>query len=327
MTAPEVPPEHAEVRQALGMDVTVAPAVTPTGDRPADAVHSTMTAPPAKRRAVWYAIAVAVAVAIAAIVIVAVHKPPPVAPVIAVTAASANNLVAGNVYVYYKVAGLATATITATVSRGIKGEVAELTGQIYPFTTKPTVLRSVPITGRYQRLSFSVKPSLETRYRVEVLRSAGAPKTLAISPVSTVYVALIARYEYTRNKCPRPNCFVTIAFRVPVAHAALQTELAKHVYFYWGINLATSGPEPPDPTKLDLQKLTTDPATPGRSGGEYLMILAFKFTVNQDAYRWHWNICTKASLSVDGVGLPGPGQCGRDTIAGSTPGYLGSLAG
>src|SRR5215472_3759792 len=305
-----------ELAVTMGMDVTAAvdPAITVPAPRTVEPTpghgYATYPQPTAwpKRRAVWYAVAVTVAVAIAAIAIVALRKPALAGPVIALTAASANNTVDGNVYVYYKVAGHATATITATVSHGRKGEVAELTGQVYPFTAKPMRLAHARITGRYQRLSFQVAPALETRYRIEVHRSAGASKALATSPVSTVYVALIAHYKYLRKACPRPRCFLTIRFRVPVPHAALRTESAKHVYFYWGINLATSGPEPAKPTRLELQKRIPTTGVPATHSGEYQMIVAIKFTVKQDAYRWHWNICTKANVAADGIGLPGPGQ-------------------
>ena len=316
-----------ELAAVMEMDVGTAPLTVETQPGHGYATYPQPTARP-QRRAVWYAAAVAVVVAIAAITIVALRKPALAAPVVAVTAASANNTVGGNVYVYYKVAGLRTATITATVSHASKGQVAELTGQVYPFTAKPMRLAHARITGRYQRLSFQVAPALETRYRIEVHRSASASKALATSPVSTVYVALIAHYKYLRNDCLRPRCFVTIQFRVPVAHAAIQTESAKRVYFYWGINLATSGPEPAKPTRLELQRRIFTTGVPVvLSGGVYQMIVAIKFTVKQDAYRWHWNICTKANVAADGIGLPGPGQCGTDSIAASNPGYLGSLAG
>src|SRR5262249_14452740 len=142
----------------------------------------------------------------------------------------------------------------------------------------------------------------------------------------TVYVALIAHYNYVQKRCPRPQCFVTIMFTVPVAQAALPAELAKHVYVYWGINLKASGPEPPDPSTLKLQEQlhTTDPTA---RDGNYQVTLAFKFTVGQEAFHYHWNICTKADVSADGIGLPGTSHCGDPSIPAHSPGYLGSLAG
>jgi hypothetical protein len=285
------------------------------------------SAPQPRRRAVWFAVAGVAAVAIAAIAVVLLSKSSVPTPAITVSATTANNAVNGNVYVYYQVNNLANATITATVSHGTKGEVAQLTAQPYPFTAPATVVGSTNITGRHQSLSFRVTPSLATRYRVQILRSSGASNALATSKARTVYVALIARYRYTQKTCPRPKCFVTIVFTVPVAQSALQAELAKHVYVYWGINLAQSGPEPADPTTLKLQQQlsTTDPTPVG--SGEYRVTLAFNFTVNQDAFRYHWNICTRADVSADGIGLPGTSQCGNPSISAQSPGYLGSLAG
>jgi hypothetical protein len=284
-------------------------------------------APQPRRRAVWFVVAGVVAVAIAAAAVVLLNKSSLPTPAITVSAATANNAVGGNVYVYYQVKGLANATITATVSHGTKGEVAQLTAQPYPFTAPAQVVASTKITGHQQRLSFQVTPSLATRYWVQILRSPGASSALVTSQARSVYVALIAHYKYAQKTCPRPKCFVTIVFTVPVAHSARQAELAKHVYVYWGINLSPSGPEPPDPTTLKLQQQlnTTDPTALG--SGEYRVTLAFKFTVNQSAFRYHWNICTKADVSADGIGLPGTSQCGNPSISAHSPGYLGSLAG
>jgi hypothetical protein len=279
---------------------------------------------PRRKTALYGTAGVAVAV-VAAVVIIALHKPPLPTPLISVTVASADDPVDGNVFVDYRTSGHATATITATVSRGTRGEVAELTGQQYPFSAAPAVLASAKITGRSQHLSFSVTPSLATRYRIEVLPSAGASTPLAGSASRTVYVALRAQFSYTQNTCPRPKCFVTIRYRVPVPHAAIGTESAKHVYFYWAVNLQPSGPEPADPTTLDLQTVTT--AAPTILGpDEYQEILAFNFTVNQDAYRWHSRICTTDDVSADGIGLPGNHLCGSSAIPAS-PGYLGSVTG
>jgi hypothetical protein len=301
------------------------PAITP----PAGPGYFPPPGPKPRRRAVAYAIAgaaTAAVVAISAIVIVALHKPPLPVPVILVTTASANTPVDGNVFVDYQTSGHTTATITATVSRGTRGEVARLTAQQFPFSAGPAVIASAKLTDGRQRLSFRVRPSLETRYQIDVLPSADASKPLAASAVRTVYVALIARFSYTQNTCPRPKCFVTIRLQVPVPHAAIGAESAKHVYFYWAVNLAASGPEPADPTTLDLQKLTT--AAPTVLGpDEYQEILAFNFTVGQDAYRWHWNICTKDDVAADGIGLPGNHLCGNAAIPAASPGYLGSVAG
>jgi hypothetical protein len=348
----------SELAIAMGMDETALPTTRPTPDQPATPVLTAVTggetiaapltypappppgygyvgfpppppAPKPRRRAVWFVVGGVAVVAIAAVAIVLLNRSPLPTPAITVSAATANNAVDGNVYVYYRVNGLANATITATVSHGTKGEVAQLTAQPYPFTAPPQVVGGpVKITGRHQSLRFQVTPSLATRYRVQILRSSGASSALVTSNSRTVYVALIAHYQYTQKTCPRPRCFVTILFTVPVAQSAVQTELAKHVYVYWGINLAPSGPEPPDPTTLKLQQqLKTTDATALTSGAGYQVTLAFKFTVNQNAFRYHWNICTKADVSVDGIGLPGTSQCGNPSISAHSPGYLGSLAG
>ena len=318
---------HDDRATLPGEETAVAPRpiVTPPG------YGSTAFPAPAaqqpRRRAVWYVVAGAAAVAIAAGAIVALHKSPLPTPVIALTVASPINPVDGNVYVEYQDRGYSTASITATVTNGAKGEVAELTGQQFPFTRPPAVIKSAGITGQHQRVTFRFSPSLESRLRIVILPSAGASKPLAESPVRTVYVTLIGRYKYIKNTCTRPKCYVTIRVQVPVPHAALQPESAKHVDFYWGINLVASGPEPAAPSTLYLESqiTTSEPTVVGSD--KYQFTVPIRFTVGQDAYHWRWNICTQANVSADGIGLPGNGQCGSAKISAANPGYLGSLAG
>ena len=282
---------------------------------------------PRRRTAMIIAAAGLAVVVIAVLVIVLLPNPPGPAPVISVAATGPTGPAAGIAYVYYQDSPLSSATITGTVSRAARGEIAALTAQPFPFTAAPRVLARTPLAGRNQDLSFSVTPSLETRYRIEVLPSSDSGIPLATSAARTVYVALVAHHVYTRNSCPRPKCDVTLQLTIPVAPAALHAEEAKRIYFYWAIHRAPSGPEPSDPVTLRLQKnlTTTPPVTLGR--GQYQVSISFSFVVNQDAYRWHWNACTRDDVASDGIGLPGSHLCGDPTIPAAPARYLGSISG
>jgi hypothetical protein len=288
------------------------------------------SAPPsgasARRRTGLIIGAVCLAAALVAVLVIVLNKPAGPVPLLTASASSVPAPAAGRVYVYYRAPGLADATITGTVSRARQGEIAALTAQPFPFTSAPHVIARTPLAGRNQDLSFLVKPSLETRYRIEVLASSGSGSPLATSAARTVYVALIAHAKYTRNSCPRPKCDVTLQLTIPVAPAALRTEEAKRLYFYWGIHLVPSGPEPSDPATLKLQPFTsTAPVTV--NSGEYQVSISFNFTVNQDAYKWHWNACTKDDVSGDGIGLPGNYLCGNPTLPSAPTSYIGSMSG
>ena len=320
-----------ELAGALGLDTAARTADPPPPARGEPALVppaglSGQAAAPRHRTAMIIAAAGIAAVVIAVPVVLVLLPKAGAVPVITAAASSGTAPGAGEVLVYYQDPGLSSATITGTVSRADRGEVAALTAQPFPFTAVPRVLARTRLAGRNQDLSFLVTPSLETRYRIEVLPSAsGTP--LATSAARTVYVALVARHAYTKNSCPRPKCYVSLQLTIPVAPAALHAEEAKRIYFYLAIHLAPSGPEPSDPVTLTLRnnRATSPPVTLGR--GEYGVDISFSFTVNRDAYRWHWNACTKDDVASDGIGLPGNHLCGHHTIPSAPAGYLGSMSG
>ncbi|HEX9064173.1 MAG TPA: hypothetical protein VF843_03645, partial [Streptosporangiaceae bacterium] len=221
--------------------------------RPGPPQPAAPAASPGRRRTALTLTAGGLAAVVAVVLIVVLHKHPGPVPVITVSASSDNSPSAGNVYVYYSDPGQSTATISGMVSRVGRGEIAALTAQPFPFARPPRVIARTPIAARNQDLSFLVTPSLETRYRIEVLPSPDSGTPLATSAARTVYVALVARPRYTRNSCPRPKCTVTIQLTVPVAPAALHAEEAKRILFYWAIHRVPSGPEPSSPTTLSLQ--------------------------------------------------------------------------
>ncbi|MGI9005333.1 MAG: hypothetical protein ACR2FU_03890 [Streptosporangiaceae bacterium] len=334
-----------ELAGALGMDTATIPAALPFPSRsepataqpgfgqpgygppgPAWPAGFTGQGPARRRRTPLIIAAAGVAlVVIAVLVVVLVPKTSGPAPMITAAASSSIAPAAGNVFVYYQDPGLARATIAGTVSHGARGEVAALTAQPFPFTAAPHVLARTPLAGRNQDLSFLVTPSLETRYRIEVLPS-DASTPLATSAARTVYVALVAHHVYAQNSCPRPACHVTLRLTVPVAPAALHAEGSKRIYFYWAIHLAPAGPEPSDPVTLKLRSLAASPPVT-LSRGEYQVSISFSFTVGQDAYRWHWNACTRDDVTSDGIGLPGSHPCGNPTIPAAPSAYLGSMSG
>jgi hypothetical protein len=291
-----------------------------------------MPPPPAKRKntALIAIIAGVAVVAIAAVAIFLVSSnnkttppPPPVKPpVVSISASSTAGTVPGYVFVYYADGNNAQATISSSVSSAAKGQVAKLTAQPFPFQSPPAVIDTTKITGKSQPLSYTVTPSLATRYQIEVFGSSSASKPLAKSSVQTVYVGLLAHSKIVSDNCPRPDCFVTLHVDEHAPASVIQTESNKHLYQYFRVKLSP-GAEPSIPKTLYLQSHPPAPTVQILSSNEYQLTISFSFHIGQDADHWSWNACTKDDEPSDGVGLPGHHGCGDPTLSSSYTGYLG----
>src|SRR5450755_3739074 len=123
----------------------------------------------------------------------------------------------GDVYVIYRGGTTASAQIRGHVNGGASGEVARLYAQQFPYRSKPSPAGSVVLhgTGATAAYAFQVTPSLATRYKVDLFRSAAATKPLASSATSTVYVTLAGR-SGPAQPCGRPVCQETFRVRVAV---------------------------------------------------------------------------------------------------------------
>jgi hypothetical protein len=248
----------------------------------------------------------------------------PVAAV-AVSVSSAYAPLNGHVFVTYQDDTDSNATVSGQVTNAVSGEVARLYAQQFPFTSPPALADSAAVdpSGTTAQYSFQVTPTLATRYTVEVFRSSTATTPLATSATSTVYVAQNKGNDSTRT-CSGSQCQVTDTATVLVPASALSTQMAEHVYTYFGISYAASGTAQV-PATLQLGAGDFIVGSPQQvSADEYQFTLTFSFSTNDESYTYSWHNCTVSVEGQDGVGLPGGGDygCGSPTIP-QTEAYLG----
>ena len=111
-------------------------------------------------------------------------------PAITVAATSSTPRVPGDVYVYFLGGRDGSARIHGTITGATTGEVATLYAQQFPYTTAARPVRSVTLSAASPATaySFTVAPTLATRYQVEVFARKGATTPLATSARQNVYV-------------------------------------------------------------------------------------------------------------------------------------------
>jgi Protein kinase domain len=243
---------------------------------------------------------------------------------VAISVKSAQPAVNGDVYVVYLDGEQANAEVYGEVRKAANGEVAELYKQQFPFNNAPALVSSVTLhpAGTTASYEFQVTPTLATRYRVELFKSSTASTPLATSGAATIYVSVI-RYTTAKTKtCSRPVCYLSEQLVELVPPSALQTEMSKSLYVYFGINLA-SNVEPAPPQWLMLGAGNGHATAPRRiSADEFGYTVTFSFPIGTDAFHSSWRLCTKNTEAEDGIGLPGQHGCGDERIL-RTVSYLG----
>ncbi len=236
---------------------------------------------------------------------------------------SARPALSGDVYVVYRDGKQASAEVSGEIKKAANGEVAQLYAQPFPYQHAPAQVGSVILhpAGTTASYGFQVTPTLATRYRVELFASSTASAPLGTSPVATIYVATGGTSENSQT-CSRPVCHESMLTTNYVPPSALQTEISKPWYPYFGINLS-SGKEPPPPEWLILEAGSGHVTASRRvSADEFSETVTFSFRIGNDAYYWDWTTCSKDAESVDGIGLPGHHSCGDERVLDSAP-YLG----
>jgi hypothetical protein len=244
-------------------------------------------------------------------------------PAITVAATSSNPAVTGDVFVYFLGGQYGNARIHGTIAGAATGEVATLYAQQFPYTTAAKPVRSITLsaTGPTTAYSFTVAPTLATRYQVKVFARKSATTPLATSARQNLYV--VSNGYYTGGKtCGGPACRETFRNYIVVPSSTLRVEMSKPLYPYFAINLSTTG-TPPPPRWLYLN--TGDPSVSSArriSASEFEITVTYSFTVGADGYYFGWATCEKDTFSADGLGLPGSHGCGARRILWSAS-YLG----
>jgi hypothetical protein len=243
------------------------------------------------------------------------------APTISIAATTSLKTVTGDSFVVYHVAALDSAKLHGTVANGTVGEVAALYAQQFPFKKPAVRLASITLKAAKTAYSFTVTPSLATRYDIRLFASSKATSPVAISPLQSLYVAT-DQSTGALQKCKRPVCTESIQIDTYVPASALGTEMGKKVYPYFGIDLGSTS-IPPAPKWLLLNAADAK-VTKSRkiSAGEFQNTLTFTFTIGTHSYSFVPSFCTKDAVGTDGLGLPGSHGCGASKIP-SDQYYLG----
>ena len=262
-------------------------------------------------------------------------KPTPLPTPVVKIAVSSPLVVGGDVVVGYRDGKYADATVSGNLSRTRAGEVAKLVAVPFPFKTSQAVFAgSRRISASSQRVTFSVTPSLETQYFIGVYASSSAAKPLGLSAIKNVYVttAFVVNFGYAQSgcttfgcshgpQCSRPECYVNYLVRVYVPASAIRLESGKHLNLYFAINLSPSG-NPAAPKTLYLATRVRVTQTKIIGPDEYEQTMPIQFRVGNKNYNFKYAFCTRDTLSVDGIGLPGHHGCGDATVQLSQS-YLG----
>ena len=173
-------------------------------------------------------------------------------PTITIAATSSNPRVTGDVWVIYLGGKYSRARIHGTITGATNGEVATLYAQRFPYARAAKPVRSITLsaTGPTTAYSFTVAPSLATRYQVKVFAHKGATTPLATSHRQNLYV-VTGGYTTGGNNCPGAVCRETYHMYSILPSSALRVEMSKHFDPYFGLNLSATG-TPPYPTWLYL---------------------------------------------------------------------------
>ena len=245
---------------------------------------------------------------------------PAAPPTVTIAAKSLFRPVTGDVFVVFNAGKFANAQIHVSISGAARGDVATLFAQPFPFKSPPAHAGSVTLTGSTLSHSFTVTPTLATHYQVEVFANNTSTTALAHSALSTVFVANKMALSGLKA-CSRPVCRQKVSVQEQVPASTLRNEISKHWFFYFGLNLTTTGtPPPPRVLTLDTHA-TISPST--RTGARtFVRTISWSFRIGNDGFFFNFNFCSRDTEATDGLGLPGHHGCGAPRIS-ATVGYLG----
>jgi serine/threonine-protein kinase len=238
-----------------------------------------------------------------------------VAP-IPITTTSAFGAVSSDVFVQYDDGSSSDAHITGSVPDAAPGEVARLYAQPFPFKSAPALASTSALSpaGGGSGYSFTVAPAVATHYQVKVFGSAASSTPLAISAVATIYVLPWVQYPGYVNCQSEQTCTKTIQVTIYVPPSALATEMAKRRYLYLGYNLVPIGQTASYPTTMPIDTTGTVSAPQRVAANAYRVTVSYSYYIGDHSSAAYYGLCDRPTEAQDGIGLPGPSQCGAATI-------------
>ncbi len=245
---------------------------------------------------------------------------PSAAPTVSIGAKSLIPKTYGDTFTAFHDGKYSHVTVSGTVTGGTSGMVAQLLAQPFPYkkAAAPVAGQQLVLGGASsENYSFTATPGIATKYSVEILPSATVSTPVAAtSGTRTVYVVTIQPSTgiKTCNRAGnRPVCHETLHIYTRVPASARVAEGKKKLYFYFAVKLSrTSIPKPP--VWLNLDRSAKVSRAKKISATEFEQTVTFSFRVNNDAYNFLFNFCSKASESSDGVNLPGHHHCGASKV-------------
>jgi hypothetical protein len=242
------------------------------------------------------------------------------AATVTLTATTKNPVVTGDTWVTFARAGYSEATLQGTASGVAVGAVAKLLAQAFPYQTAPRVVATsaLAVAGTSAPFSFSVAPQLSTHYAVEVLASSVATTAEGTSTTLTVYATSTGSGSNAES-CRASRCTLTVHLTTVVPPSTIGVERRKHEFTYLDLVTTASGVRPTPTTYALVNATVRGPTVTGRDL-HYVLTIAYREP--RDAYWFFWEACTRDTLSLDGLGLPGHHGCGDRTFVATSP-YLG----
>ncbi len=252
---------------------------------------------------------------------------PSLTPTVSISAKSAFPKVTGDVFVVFLDGASSNAHIKGSVTGGTSGQVLQLFARQFPFKNPATALGSpVTLSSSSTPYSFTVTPTLATRYVVKLFTDSSMTTLVAKSATQVVYVVAHGRAGGVRT-CNRPGqrpvCHQRIHLTVTVPPSTLRTERPKLWHLYFGLTLNRAGPQPAPPRRLRLGGGNAKVVSTSKvSNQEYAATFTFSFRIGNAGYDFVINACQKDTESTDGLNLPGHHGCG-DSVISSRLRYLG----
>ena len=217
---------------------------------------------------------------------------------------------------------LNTATISGDITGAANNDVAALPAEPFGAKSFARTGASVTLNGMTpEPYSFTVTPSLATRYEVQV--STGSTLD-ATSAAATVYATEGSAGGSIATHCSRGRCRTTWKVYLVVSTTrAFRTESAERWFLYFALD-----PYLPSPRGFPKYLLLYRNASASRARRinalEYETTFTFIFRTRIQNPGRHIipAACTRDTESVDGYGLPGHHGCGNRKISTSAP-YIG----